>query len=370
MKKNILIVIDKLDYHGASINGPARYYSWLLKEIDKDKFNIWFCSLRKKGPSHELFAGSNMLYLGHHKYYPFSFISIINIIKKYNIELLHLSGYASETFGRLASLYTKTPVIIQEHWVDPDFGGIIKLVEKMLSGVTTCAVAISEISKEFLIKQKGIPAEKVRIIKNGIPLKIFNTASIQSGLDLKKNLGLDLSKKVIGIVGMLHENKGHLLFIRAAAQVIKAYEEEVYFVIVGEGELREKLVAEILTEGIQKQVLLIGQQADMPAVLQMLDIFTICSYAENAPLSLMEAMASGIPIVTTDCGGPGEMIRSGENGLVVPVGDSKAIADSLITLLGDDEYRTNLGEQARNDSFKYDISRVAREFENIYDEVI
>jgi glycosyltransferase involved in cell wall biosynthesis len=370
MKKNILIVIDKLDYHGASINGPARYYSWLLKEIDKEKFNIWFCSLRKRGPSHELFAGSNMLYLGHHKYYPFSFISIIKIIKKYNIELLHLSGYASETFGRLAALYTKTPVIIQEHWVDPDFGGIIKLVEKRLSNITTRAVAISEFSKEFLIKQKGIPEGKVRIIKNGIPLSKFNIASKQSGLELKKNLGLDLTKKVVGIVGMLHENKGHSLFIQAAKQVIETYGEDVYFVIVGEGELREHLEAEILDKGIQTHVFLVGQQSDMPAVFQMLDIFTICSYVENAPLSLMEAMASGRSIITTDCGGPGEMIRSGENGLVVPVGDSKAIADGLIALLGDDEYCTNLGEQARNDSFKYDISRVAREFENIYDDVI
>jgi glycosyltransferase involved in cell wall biosynthesis len=64
------------------------------------------------------------------------------------------------------------------------------------------------------------------------------------------------------------------------------------------------------------------------------------------------------------------MIRSGENGLVVPVGDSKAIADGLIALLNDDKYCTNLGEQARNDSFKYDIRRVAMEFENIYDDVI
>ena len=131
-KKNILIVTDKLDYHGASINGPARYYSWLLKEIDKEKYNLWFCSLRTQGPSHELFSGSKMLYLGHHKYYPFTFLKIITLIRENNIDLLHLSGYASDIFGRLASLFTKTPVIIHEHWVDPNFGGMVKVIDRLL----------------------------------------------------------------------------------------------------------------------------------------------------------------------------------------------------------------------------------------------
>ena len=121
---------------------------------------------------------------------------------------------------------------------------------------------------------------------------------------------------------------------------------------------------------MQRQVLLIGQQSDMPAVMAMFNILTVCSYVESASLSLMEAMASGIAIVTTDCGGPGEMIRSGENGLIVPVGDSEAIANCLISLLEDDKVSEHLGNQARNDSYKYDISRVAREIEGIYQDVI
>jgi len=367
-KKNILIITDKLDYHGASINGPARYYSWLLKEFDSNKFNVWFCSLRRQGPSHELFSNCNMLYLGHHKFYPFSFLKIISIIKNNNIEILHLSGYASATFGRIAAMYTKTPVIVQEHWVDPNFGGPMKLVEKILGGVTSRAIAISDISKKFLIEQKGIPKEKVRVVVNGIPLMKFYDADKKSGLELKRKLGLHATKRVIGIVGMLHENKGHLLFIKAAVNVL-AECKNVSFVIVGEGELRESLQTFITEQGIQENVLLIGQQEDMPAVLQMLDIFCVCSYIESASLSLMEAMASSIGIVVTDCGGPSEMIRSGESGIVVPVGDSDAIAVGFISLLKDEILRLNLAKQARIDSSQYDISRVAKEIEKIYLEI-
>ena len=169
-KKNILIVVDKLEYHGASINGPARYYSWLIKELDKEKYNVWFCSLRKKGAADALFGGCNMIYPGHHKYYPFTFLNIIKLVKSLDIDVLHLSGYASATFGRIAAYLTGTPVVVQEHWVDPNYGGLMEVVERLLSRATTTAIAISEFSRDYLVNKKGIPASKVEIVPNGIPL--------------------------------------------------------------------------------------------------------------------------------------------------------------------------------------------------------
>jgi len=364
-KKNILIVVDKLEYHGASINGPARYYSWLINELDKEKYNVWFCSLRKKGAAEALFSGFNMIYLGHHKYYPFTFLNIVRLVKSLDIDVLHLSGYASATFGRIAAYLTGTPVVVQEHWVDPDFGGMMRIVENLLSGATTMAIAISEYSRDYLVNKKGIPENKVEIVPNGIPLQNFYDASPEDGLEIKKQLGIGASKKVVGAVGMLHENKGHKLLIDAAVKVLKNH-EDVVFVIVGEGEARVELERYIRQLELQSYVILVGQQSDMPAVLQMLDIFVICSYTENSPLSLLEAMASQDAIVTTDCGGPGEIIRSGENGFVVPVGDHEAIADSLNELLDTPSLAYRLAQQARLDSSQYDMSRVAMDIERIY----
>jgi glycosyltransferase involved in cell wall biosynthesis len=140
----------------------------------------------------------------------------------------------------------------------------------------------------------------------------------------------------------------------------------VVFIIVGEGEIRAELEQHIRQHNLQSDVILVGQQSNMPAVLQMLDIFVICSYTENSPLSLLEAMSSQDSIVTTDCGGPSEIIRSGENGYVVPVGDSAAIAASILKLLDEPEVANQLGQQAKLDSKYYDIARVARDIENIY----
>lgn len=364
-KMNILIVVDKLEYHGATINGPARYYSWLINELDKKKYNIWFCSLRKKGVAGALFGDSNMIYLGHHKYYPFTFLNIIKLVKSLNIDVLHLSGYASATFGRIAAYLTGTPVVIQEHWVDPDFGGFMSLVERLLIKATTIAVAISEYSRDYLVNKKGIPASKVVIVPNGIPLQTFYDAIPEDGQALKRRLGLIKSKIVIGAVGMLHENKGHKLFIDAAAKVLD-HRDDVVFIIVGEGEMRAELEQHIRKNNLQDDVILVGQQNNMPAVLQMLDIFVICSYTESFSLSMLEAMSSGNAIVTTDCGGPSEIIKSGENGCIVPVGDSAAIADTIVQLAGHMELARQLGLQAKHDSQQYNITRVARDIEKIY----
>jgi glycosyltransferase involved in cell wall biosynthesis len=164
---------------------------------------------------------------------------------------------------------------------------------------------------------------------------------------------------------MLHENKGHKLFIDAAAKVL-SYRDDMVFIIVGEGETRAELEQYIRQHNLQGDIVLAGQQNNMPAVLQMLDIFVICSYAESFSLSMLEAMSSGNAIITTDCGGPSEIIKSGKNGYVVPVGDSTAIADSIMKFAGHTELARQLGNQAKKDSKRYDIVRVARDIENIY----
>lgn len=164
---------------------------------------------------------------------------------------------------------------------------------------------------------------------------------------------------------MLHENKGYNLLLDAAVRVLNQ-QDDVVFIIVGEGETRAELEQHIRQHDLQGDVILVGQQSDMPAVFQMLDIFVISSYTESFSLSMLEAMSSGNAIITTDCGGPSEVIKSGENGYVVPVGDSAAIADSIMKLIGHPELARQLGQKAKQDSKQYDIVKVARDIEKIY----
>jgi len=368
---NVLIIVDKFDYHGSSVNGPARYYSWLVSAIDKTKFHVTLCCLRKPGNSQKIFSDENISvkYLECSKFDPFTFVKIIKAIHETNAHILHLTGYASTTFGRIAALLTRTPTIVHEHWVDPDFSWPLALVEKVLSKVaTTRAIAISQYAKRFLIDKKGVAEDNVAVIQNGIPLERFQSTSPESGQRMRARFGLSEQALVVGVIGMFHENKGHRSFIEAVA-LLKDEFPDAKFVLVGEGELRQELEQQVHSSQLDGHVMFLGEQHDIPAILQMLDVFVMSSLSETAPLSLLEAMAASRAIVTTDCGGPSEVISNGISGYVVPVQDTPALAEGIRITLRDEKKRKEWGEAARKESQRYDIRATVDQVQELYNTV-
>ena len=366
----VLLVVDKFDYHGAYINGPARYFSWLVNKLDKDRFEIKVCALRARGRSDELFQRENIVvtYLHLNKYNPLTFLSIWKLIKKESIDIVHLSGYGATTFGRIAALLARKPSIIHEHWVDPNFRWPLTFVEALLSRTTTRAIAISDYAKNFLISKKRIRENTIKVILNGIPLDHFCNTPQTLGQAKRHQLGIPPDVPVIGIVGMLHKNKGHKYFIEAA-KLLKPEIPNARFVIIGDGELRQELEQQVANVGLQGYVMFLGQQEDMPATLRMLDIFAISSLSETASLSLLEAMAAGKAIIASDCGGPSEVIRNGESGFIVPVRDPEAIAEKIRYFVNHNPQVVKMAVKAQQQSKHYDIAFTARQLEQLYEEL-
>ena len=304
-KRNILILIDKFDYHGAHINGPSRYFTWLYHSIEKEKFNVYLCALRTRGKSDEILRKDkvDVTYLGVGKFNPFTIGKIIRIIRAWDIDILHLTGYGSQTFGRIAGTICGKPIIIQEHWVDLNLGWFQSKIEKLLSNLTTKAIAISEYAKDYLITKKGIQAEKIVVVPNGIPLDKFRFVDEGSGKQAKRELSLKDDERTIGIIGMLHVNKGHRYFIEAAS-LLASRKPAVKFLIIGDGELREELKRQVNELGLDNVVLFLGHQENMPKIYSFLDIFVIASDSETFGLSLLEAMAAKKAVIPPDCGGP------------------------------------------------------------------
>ncbi|MCP4422877.1 MAG: glycosyltransferase family 4 protein [Chloroflexi bacterium] len=367
-KINVLILIDKFDYHGSYINGPTRYYSWLVKGIDRESFSVHLCALRGKGKSDDIFRQENIdvSYFNAGKYNPFTFISIINYVRRNGIDILHLTGYGSTTFGRLASAICRKPAIIHEHWVDPNLGKLQVMLERSLGFATTKAIAISEYAREFLINKKGIKEDKIAVIPNGVPLDRFRNVDEQAGKRKEQELGIANDVKIIGIIGMLHENKGHKYFIEAAS-LVSAKKPKTKFLIIGDGEIRERLERQVSQLGLENQVIFMGHQNDIPAILKMLDIFVMASISETAPLSLLEAMAAKKAIITTDCGGPSEMITDGETGFIVPVKDSSALANKIEYLIDNPSKAELLSQNAYLESDNYNLNSTIQKMEQMYE---
>ena len=364
----VLMLCDKFDYHGSYINGPVRSTLSLVSRLQR--FDVVLAVLRSRGLSDQVFRKEHIdvTYLGCSKFSPLAIIRIMKLIRNNAIDIVHLTGYGSTTLGRLAARLCGKSVIIHERWVDPHMNALQRALERWLARYTTKAIAISDYARTFLIAKKGIPKERIVLIRNGIPLEPFHNGDQEAGRLKRQKWGISADAPVVGIVGMLHENKGHRYFIEAAA-LLKPSRPSARFVVIGDGELRAELERLVTQLNVTEHVMFVGHQDDMPAVLQALDIWVMASASETAPVSLLEAMAAGRAVITTDCGGPSEIIRHGLTGLVVPVRHSRAIADSITYLLENPAARRVLGENARKDSKQYDIRVTVQAIEALYEEV-
>lgn len=169
---------------------------------------------------------------------------------------------------------------------------------------------------------------------------------------------------VIVAAGRLDENKNHAMLIHAFAKIAGEY-PTTNLVIYGEGECREKLEALIAEKGLTERISMPGSVTDIADRICKARIFTLTSNTEGMPNSIMEAMALGIPVVSTDCpcGGPATLIEDGVNGLLVPVGDAFALSDAFRKILSDAEFAEKLGENANKIAQELNPNRVNREWE-------
>ena len=152
---------------------------------------------------------------------------------------------------------------------------------------------------------------------------------------------------MIVAAGRLDENKNHAMLIKAFAMIAEEF-PEMRLVIYGEGESREKLEKLVAEKQLEERAALPGSVTDVAGHIEKARIFTLTSNTEGMPNSIIEAMCLGIPVVSTDCpcGGPAELIRDSENGLLVPVGEEKALAEALRRILRSPELEKKLGDNA------------------------
>ena len=170
-------------------------------------------------------------------------------------------------------------------------------------------------------------------------------------------------REEIAAVGRLSAQKDHALLIRAFSRLPDTGER---LLIYGEGELRPELEALIERLGLSGRVLLPGQCGDIPEALNGAKLFVLSSDYEGMPNALLEAMALGLPCIATDCpcGGPSSVIRNGENGLLVPVGDEGALSEAMATLLSDAELRRRLAQNAKQTAEGFRPDAVFRQWED------
>lgn len=284
------------------------------------------------------------------------FKKIKEILKKENPDVVHAHLYSLKyVVPQAHSLGIKKIVYTVHSIAQKESGKLSRMLNKFFFkkwGVVP--VGLSELVRDTVVDVYKMPPEKVPFVYNGVDLgKCVPKESYEFGETIK-----------IVHVGRFCEAKNHSGLVKAFARVHKVYSATKLY-LIGDGEEREgieKYVAEI---GLQNDVVFLGSQSDVFSYLKDMDIFTLPSNYEGIPLSLAEAMGTGLPIVATAVGGIPDMVKDGESALLTTV-DEKQIADALIRLVEDKMLRECLGRNALVGSKAFSSEEMANKYLEIY----
>lgn len=235
---------------------------------------------------------------------------------------------------------------VLEGYFSPVKTNVFLRIERALAHVTDRLVAISPRIRTELLDELHIgKASQYAIVPLGFDLEAFARVDAAARAESRRQLALPADARVVTTLGRLTAIKQHELFL-AMAQRVAAAQPSAVFLIVGDGERRGFLERETDRLGLTRQVRFLGWRRDLPAMYAATDVFVLTSRNEGTPVALIEAMASGVPGVSTDVGGVGDVIESAEVGIRVPDGAPDQLAAAVNQLL-DSPSRAQMGQRAR-----------------------
>jgi glycosyltransferase involved in cell wall biosynthesis len=368
---NVLHVCDKFGVAGSSIHGVSRLFSWWFPRFDPARFAVTLCGLKAAEPASRLLdaQGIGVTHLGRGRFDPRVVTDLVRLARRRKAAILHVHGYASADFGRIAARAAGAALVLHEHFADPRMPAYQGWADRVLAGWTDRAIAVSGSTRDFLVRKRHVPAERVRVIWNGAPLAEFAPVSPERAAEARRALGIAREAPVIGTIGRLNEQKGHRFLLDAAPAVV-ARHPHARFLIVGDGDLSLPLRAQAQALGLADRVTFAGHRTDVPEMLGAIDLLCLPSLYEGTPLALFEAMAAAKAIVASAVDGCAEVLADGKTGLLVPPRDPAALAAALLRALDEPGLRERLESAAREDARRYDIEATVRRIEALYDEVL
>ncbi|MEE9423629.1 MAG: glycosyltransferase [Methylococcales bacterium] len=290
------------------------------------------------------------------RYLPYYIIKLILYIKKENINVVHTHMFWSSVYGVVAAKLARVPVIItSEHGLNPWKHRIHNLIERwLLTPLVSVRICVSNDIMMNRIKEDNIPRHKLTLIPNGTQVKVLN---------LKRSFPKTI--KIIA-VGRLVPAKDYITLIKAMEILLESF-DKFELTILGDGPLMKKLQSSILNKSLQEYVKLVGNIDNVNQWLEESTIYVMTSVTEGQPMSLLEAMAVGLPIVATNVGGIPETVEEDHEALLVDSKQPHLIAEAILKLINNIEFAQQLGMNAsKRVNSDYSIESVCKRLETLY----
>jgi len=300
------------------------------------------------------------------------YIKLIKYLKEIKPTIVHTRNWAGMD-GIIAAKMARVPIIIHgEHGFE--ITDLIsqnkkrKFIRKLvLSTIVDKIVTVSKNLKNRLINEIKIKPEKIIHIPNGVDTNKFN---IYKKEFTRKKFGFKKEDFIIGIVARLDPIKNHKILISAFKEIVKNY-PQTKLIIVGDGPLREELKEKSYQLGINNKVIFMGERNDVPEILKTFDVFVLPSLNEGMSNTILEAMATGIPVIASNVGGNPELVIDGETGFLFPTNDVESLVQKIKTYILYPELKQKHGYNARKRvEEEFSLDQMVRRYEELYLELV
>ena len=357
MKESSRITIAFVENRLRLGGGSEQVVHDVIRGLDPNRFRPVLICLHELGELGESLASDGVKTyqdVAGHSLDPRNVLRLARILKSEKADFLYVTdGFHNMVAGRLAAFLARTQEsVLIFHSYDTILrkGGkplrlaILKLSDVLFHPRFTRIIALSESHKQYLHTVKGIPKEKIQIVYNGIDCDRY--APSEDAREMRRKYGLPLDGQVVGMIAGLRRWKGHDMFLKSAAVVLKQSPSTV-FVLAGDGPEQERLESLADELGVAANVRFLGRVENVPELLAALDVSVLSSVHEAFPLSLLESMSASLPMVATDVGSVCEIVEDGVNGYLVPSGDHEKFAAAILRLVQDPELARRLGASGR-----------------------
>ena len=363
--KRVLHIIDSLHLGGAQevvLNlatcGSSRFRHEVATMHGR---GIYWDRLKK--------AGIKVHSLSPHKFLPAYLASIPWRILADKPDILHCHLIPSNIIAKPLGALLGVPVIINhDHTNDPHRidNKILLALDKSTNCFAHHIIAVAAACRDFLTTHESIPPEKISLVPNAIDLRRFSPGEVSRD-EARARLGLPAGSRIVAGVGRLNPQKNFALFLDIAAQLAPRF-PDLHFLLAGDGPEEQMLREKASALGIASRVTFSGYVADTRLVYLAADVLLMPSRYEGLPMTLLEAMAMGLPVVASKLDGIAEVIGDGAEGFLVPSDDAALFVERTAALLADSELSSRISKNARAKiEASFSVERMTSAVEDIYD---
>jgi glycosyltransferase involved in cell wall biosynthesis len=282
-------------------------------------------------------------------------------LRRHQVDVAHSHEFSMAVYGAWASRRARIPHVITMHGSRYYNGRLRRRVALRAAILASdCTVAVSDNLSHALRRELWMARTRVATVANGV------AHPVPDRVTLRQELGLGPGDRLLVAVGNLYPVKGHRYLLEAVG-LLSERRPSLHVAIAGRGGLHEALAAQASALGIGARVHFLGLRSDVSAVLAAADVFVLPSVSEGLPLALLEAMFEARPIIASDVGEVSLALAHGDAGMLVPPGDSPALAAALDVIVGDPERAAAMGQRAQQRALaEFDVSRMVTRYLTIY----